>query len=237
MKESFGISFVMPMFNERGNIENTVRTLKSIAGELTDDYEIVIADDASTDGSGEIIDSIARLDNRVKAYHLKTNTKFGGAFSEAFNRATKDIIVYMDSDLPVSVDDIKLSLPIIRSVDMVTGYSMVTKGETLKRKIISETYNFIVRTLFGFSVKDVNSGYKIVRRSSIAGLKFISHSPFVDVEIFLHIMKNKGKIKQFPLIFLPRPAGKSYIASLPMMWATFRDMLKVRAKAGRVRSL
>jgi glycosyltransferase involved in cell wall biosynthesis len=216
------------MYNESANIRASIESLKAIASKLTDDYEIVVVDDASADNSADIVDAMAGEDNTIRLLRLEENTMFGGAFSEGFKSAVKDVIMYMDSDMPVSEEDIRESFPLINDADIVTGYSKVKKGDTVKRKIISGGYNFLVQTLFGLNVKDINSGYKIVRRSLIEDIEFVSRSPFVDVELFLHARKKGGRVKQFPLVFKTRPGGKSYIARLPVILATFSDMLKVK---------
>ena len=228
LPEKYSISFVLPMYNEVQNIERTVATLKGIASEIAGDHEIVIVDDGSTDGCGGLVESLAQKDPAIRLFSLERNTKFGGAFAKGFMSARKDIIVYMDSDLPVSVDDIKRSLPFIETADIVTGYSSIKKGDTLKRKIMSTVYNAMVQVMFGLNVKDINSGYKIVRRSMLEGIRFISQSPFVDVELFLQAKRKKAAVKQFALLFHPRSGGKSYMGRLPIIWATFRDMFKVR---------
>lgn len=228
MKDTISISFVMPMFNEEENIREAIRTLAGLGKELSDDHEIVIVDDASTDNSASIVEEIAARDDTVKLFMLEKNTKFGGAFAKGFKSATKDVILYMDSDMPVKVDDIKESLPLIKDSDIVTGYSRIKKGESAKRKFISGAYNLMVETLFGLNVRDINSGYKIVRRRVVEDLDFISRSPFVDVELFIHARKKGYKVTQFPLVFLPRPGGKSYIASMSFMIATFTDMIRVK---------
>ena len=227
--EKYSISFVLPMFNESENIETTISTLTALADELAvEDYEIVIVDDASTDNAADIVERIAGEDSRVRLFRLKENTKFGGAFSEGFKRASKDVILYMDSDLPVSAEDIKASLPLIDEADIVTGYSSVKKGDTLKRKVISGIYNLMVQTLFGLHIKDINSGYKVVKRDIVKDANFVSRSPFVDVELFIHAKGKDARVRQYPLVFLQRTGGKSYIARLPIIWATFADMIKVR---------
>jgi len=233
MKTRYSISFVLPMYNEEENIANAVKTIKSIAGELTGDYEIVVVDDASTDKSGEIIDGLAKKDGVVKAFHMPCNSKFGGAFAEGFRQASKDVIIYMDSDMPVSKEDLKKSFPLIEEADIVTGYSKIKKGDTPKRKIITTVYNLMIQGLFRLNVKDINSGYKIVRREMIKDLVFISRSPFIDVELFLHAKRKNGRVKQFPLVFHARTGGKSYIARLPVIWATFVDIIKVKILSGR----
>jgi len=218
----------MPMYNEKDNIAGTIDKIRSVAGELTHDYEIIVVDDGSTDGCGEVVDQIADADNAIRSFRLEQNTKFGGAFAEGFRRASRDVIMYMDSDMPVSLDHIKRSFPLIHEADIVTGYSEVKKGDTFRRKVISGVYNLMVRALFGLHIRDINSGYKIVRRALVEDLDFISRSPFIDVELFLHAKKKNARVQQFPLIFHSRTAGKSYIARLPVIFATFRDMIKVK---------
>ena len=92
------ISFVLPMFNEEDNIRDTIIALKSLGSQLSDDHEIVVVDDASTDGSADVVAGISAGDDTVKLFRLEENTKFGGAFAEGFRKAAKEIIVYMDSD-------------------------------------------------------------------------------------------------------------------------------------------
>lgn len=228
MKEHPSISFVLPMFNESENIERTVGTIKSLAATITLDYEIVIVDDASTDTSADIVRTMADRDAAVKLYRLEKNSKFGGAFAEGFRRASKEVIMYMDSDMPVGEEDIRASFQLIAEADIVTGYSTVKKGDTLRRRIISRVYNFMVRSLFGLDIRDINSGYKIVRRDLVRDITFISRSPFVDVELFLWAGRKGARVTQFPLVFRPRSGGRSHIARLPVIWATFVDMIGVR---------
>ena len=231
MDKKASISFVMPMYNEEANISRAIDKIREVAAILTEDYEIVIVDDCSTDDSAHIVEAIAKEDIHVKLIRLARNTKFGGAFARGFKEASKDIIMYMDSDLPVGMDDITESFPLMEGADIVTGHSKISKGETFLRKVISHTYNLIVQTLFGLRIRDINSGYKIVRRSLIKDLEFISESPFIDVELFLCAKKNNAKVIQYPLIFYPRDGGRSYIASMPIILATFRDMFKVWFKS------
>ena len=228
MQEKLNISFALPMFNESENIEYAIKTIKKIAEEISLDYEIVIADDASTDESVSVVRKLQVSDDKIKLFCLDENTKFGGAFALAFKNATKDIIVYMDSDLPVTEEDIKKSVPLALEYDIISGYSTIKKGDTIKRKIISGVYNMLVQGLFGLDVRDINSGYKIVNKKVIDDINFVSKSPFVDVELFLHAKRHGFKVTQYPLVFQTRTYGKSYISRLPIIIATFCDMLKLK---------
>ncbi len=220
-----GISFVLPMYNEAENIEHTLKVLASIARDMSDDYEIVVVDDASTDGSGGIVTRLAASDSRIRSIRLERNTKFGGALNKGLMSATKDIVVYTDSDLPVKASDMKEALKLLDEADVVTAYSLVIKDSSIKRIIMSKTYNFLVRLLFRLNIKDVNSGFKIYKRKVLDGLHVRSRSPFIDVEIFSEALRKDFTIASYGLIFELRTKGVSTISRLPIVMRTFYDML------------
>ena len=222
------ISFVFPMFNERENIEETIRRASSLAGQISDDYEIVVADDASTDGSGDIVDRLASMDRHIKSIRLKSNTKFGGALKAGLAGASKDVVVYTDSDFPAKEEDIKKAFQMLEDADIITAYSLVIKDASLKRIIMSKVYNFLVHILFNLKIRDINSGLKIYRRKIIDGIELRSRSPFVDVEIFAEAVKRGARIKQYGLIFELRTRGSSSISRMGVVARTFWDMFKYR---------
>jgi len=222
------VSFVFPMFNEADNIAQTISRAEALARDLADDYEIVVSDDASTDGSGEIVDRLAAADTRIKSIRLSRNTKFGGALREGLKNATKDIVVYTDSDFPAKEEDIKKAIGMLEGADVVTAYSLVIKDASLKRIIMSKGYNFLVRLLFGLNLRDINSGLKIYRRKILEGMELRSQSPFIDVEIFVEAVKKGAVIRQYGLVFDLRTKGSSSISRLGVVARTFRDMLAYR---------
>ena len=222
------VSFVFPMFNEAENIAETVRRASELAVQIADDYEIIVADDASTDGSGDIVDSIAASDKHVRPVRLKQNTRFGGALKEGLKAASKEIVIYTDSDFPAKEDDIRKALEVLDGADVVTAYSLVIKDSSLKRIVMSKAYNFMVRALFGLHIRDINSGLKIYKRKVLEGLDLKSRSPFIDVEIFAEAVKRGFKIKQYGLIFELRTKGSSTISRMSVVLRTFRDMFAYR---------
>lgn len=226
--KKYSVSFVFPMFNEADNIEETLQRATALAAEISDDYEIVIADDASTDGSGDIVDKISAADKHVRSVRLKVNTKFGGALKEGLKNASKDVVIYTDFDLPAREKDIKGALAMLDGADVVTAYSLVLKDASLKRIIMSKGYNFLVRLFFGLKIRDINSGLKIYKRKVLDGLDLKSRSPFIDVEIFSEAVRKGFTIKQYGLIFDLRTKGESTISRMSVVARTFWDMLKYR---------
>ena len=223
--KKYNISFVLPMFNESENIEDTLARISNLASQISDDYEIVVVDDASADASADIVDRLAAKDKHIKPIRLKSNTKFGGALKEGLKNASKEVVVYTDSDFPAKEEDIKRALELLNGADIVTAYSLVIKDASLKRIIMSKVYNFLVRLLFGLKIRDINSGLKIYKREILRGMELRSRSPFIDVEIFAEAIKKGFRIKQYGLIFELRTKGASTISRMSVVASTFRDML------------
>lgn len=216
------------MFNEAENIPETIKRITALAGTVASDYEIVVADDASTDGSADVVAGLAAKDNHIKPIRLKVNTKFGGALKAGLTAASKDIVVYTDSDLPAKEEDIAKALELMDDADIVTAYSLVLKDSSLKRIVMSKGYNFLVRLLFGLRIRDINSGLKIYKREVLQGLDLKSRSPFIDVEIFAEAARRGFRIKQYGLIFDLRTRGESTISRMSVVLRTFWDMIKYR---------
>ena len=221
------------MFNEAANIAETVQRATALAETIAGDYEIIVVDDASTDDSPDIADALALKDAHIKSVRLKKNTKFGGALKKGLKSALKEIVLYTDSDFPAKEEDIRKALDLMRDSDVVTAYSLVLKDSSLKRIMMSKVYNFLVRMLFGFEIRDINSGLKIYKRKVLGGLDLKSRSPFIDVEIFAEIIKKGFKIKQYGLIFELRMKGRSTISRPGVVARTFWDMLRYKIFRGR----
>jgi len=226
--KKYNISFVLPMFNEAENITETIRRVTDLARDICDDYEIVVADDASKDGSGDIVDSLALEDSHIKSIRLKKNTKFGGALKAGLENASKELVVYTDSDLPAKEEDIKKALELLSGADIVTAYSLVIKDASIKRIVMSRAYNFLVSLFFGLKIRDINAGLKIYRKEVLKGLGLKSKSPFIDVEIFAEAVKRNFRIKQYGLIFELRTKGESTISRPGIVARMFWDMVKYR---------
>ena len=226
-----GISFVFPMYNEAENIAGTIARAARLGRDLSGDNEIVVADDASTDASVAIVEKIASADPRVKLVRLAKNSKFGGALKAGIRAASKDIIIYTDSDFPAKEDDIRKALAALDGADIVTAYSLVIKDTSFKRIVMSRGYNFLVHCLCGLRIHDVNSGLKIFRRSVFDGMELRAMSPFIDAEIFAEAIRKGAVIRQYGLIFELRNSGVSTISRPAIVARTFADMLAYWARS------
>src|SRR5438045_3711520 len=131
-----GLSVFFPAYNDGGTIASMViRTVKT-ASELTSDFEIIVVDDGSADGTADIADELARTYPQVRAVHHPTNRDYGAALQTGFRSATKELIFYTDGD--AQYDPTELALLWARmtdEVDVVNGYK-ISRADPLHRIVI-----------------------------------------------------------------------------------------------------
>jgi glycosyltransferase involved in cell wall biosynthesis len=99
------LSFVYPVYNEIENLPRLLPYTQRIADGIASDYQLVLVDDGSTDGSGPFLDRLAAQFPRVRALHHSRNRGLGAAIRTGLANATNDLVLYMDSDFPVSVEE------------------------------------------------------------------------------------------------------------------------------------
>jgi glycosyltransferase involved in cell wall biosynthesis len=193
-----------------------------------------VADDASTDGCAAKVEVWTRKDPRIKLVRLAHNQRFGGALCAGLLGATKDFLVYTDFDLPIRLESLPHLLEAFADADVLTGYSDAgAKYANWMSKIISLSYNFMVRALFGLRLRDINFGFKAVRRSTWEKLQLRSRSPFVDAELFVQAQYLGFRVKEIPVPFVQRQLGTSHIRRLDVIAATLLDMAKLRLTLSR----
>jgi len=220
------------MYNEVGNLERTVREATEIGLRITRDLEIVVVDDASTDGSGELADSLALENPHLKVVHHPTNRKLGGALKSGFAAASRQWVLYIDSDLPIRMEDALGAVPLTDNADMVIGYRM-NRCEGLKREVMSWCYNRLIRVMFGLRVRDVNFAFKLFRREVLRNVHLESEGSFVDAELLLETCRAGYRIAEIGLNYYPRVAGTSTLASSTVVLKLLQEMVRYGWSAHR----
>ena len=221
------ITIVFPMYNEEAYARRAVDAARSAltAAGITD-WEIVIVDDASTDGTPALAEAMAREDSRVRVVHNPVNRRLGGALRAGYAAATKDLVFYTDADLPVDLAELPRAIRLLeyQQADVVAAYRFDRTSEGLVRALYTLCYNHLVRTLFGLRVRDVNFAFKLFRRSILEKFTLTSEGSFIDAEFLLRARKAGCVIIQIGLDYFPRTRGTSTLASVPVIFAILRDL-------------
>ena len=229
------VSIVYPMFNEEENIERAVHFAEEVLTGITTDYEIIIVDDASTDRSPEIADSLARANNRVKVFHHERNLKLGGTLRTGFSKATKELIFYCDSDLPVDLLELKRAVRIMEFTqsDFISAFRFDRTAEGFIRTFYSVGYNLLIRYLFPLRVKDVNFSFKLFKREILDRVALESSGSFIDAELLIKSKLHGFKITQFGVDYFPRNRGLSTLATPDVIIKMIRELVAFRMKMRR----
>lgn len=221
--EKLKVSFVYPMYNEIGNIEKVVRSTHALGKAVLDEFEIVVVDDCSTDGCGDIADQLAQEFPELRVIHHEQNRKLGGALKTGFAAARKEYILYMDSDLPVAFSDVEDCLKnLTEQPDILIGYR-IGRAEGAFRHVQSFGYNLLLRMVFGLHVKDANFAFKLFRRDVVSD-SLQSEGSFIDAELLLEALKRGYKIREHGFQYHVRTAGVSTLGSPKVIPQLLKEM-------------
>jgi glycosyltransferase involved in cell wall biosynthesis len=214
------------MFNEEAYIRRAVEAACTVLEAEIPDFEIVIVDDASTDGTPGLADALGAENPRVRVLHNSVNRRLGGALRAGYAAATKDLVFYTDADLPIDLRELPRAVRLLeyQQADVVAGYRFDRTSEGLVRAVYTFCYNHLIRTLFGLRVRDVNFAFKLFRRSVLQKFTLTSDGSFIDAEFLLRARKAGCPIIQIGLDYFPRTRGTSTLASVPVILAILRDM-------------
>jgi glycosyltransferase involved in cell wall biosynthesis len=219
----YSISVFLPAFNEEENIEQAVMDSVNILKEISDDWEVIVVNDASLDRTAEIADRLARDIPNVKVIHHQKNTRLGGALRSGFTNATKDLVFYTDADNPIDMRDLAQAVPLMANADFVTGYRL-NREEPLKRKVYSRCYNWLIRLLFGLKVRDVNFSFKLVKREVLKKARLRSMGSFIDAELLIEARKYGFRIKELGIKYYPRTRGESTLATPGVIFTILNEL-------------
>jgi glycosyltransferase involved in cell wall biosynthesis len=215
------------MYNEKNNIGKAVDTTLEVLREITDDYEIIIVDDASTDGTGEIADRMARENPRIRVVHHETNRQLGGGLKSGFSAATKDLVLYSDADFPFDMMELKRAVRVMRYCDVVSAYRFDRTSEGYRRALYSFVWNMLVRLFYGVRVRDINFSFKLCRREIFRHVHLKSESSFIDAELIIRTHNLGYRIFQIGVDYFPRTRGVSRLSSVPVIVKMTRDMFRL----------
>jgi len=227
LKSSVEVSVVFPAYNEADALEATVEKVTKALNEFTHSYEVIIAEDGSTDGTDKKAAALAEKHPFIKHVHREKRLGRGNALKNAFKQSSGEVLVYMDLDLATDLKHLKSLVGAVEfeGYDFATGSRMLPESNVERsstRNIASKTYNFMVRALLGSKVKDHQCGFKAFRREPVMQLldEVGAGHWFWDTEILVRAHRRGYKIKEIPVSWRGGRETKVRLLkdSLNMVW-------------------
>ena len=209
-------SIVIPAYNEEKNIPILHQEIVAALGDQS--YEIIIVDDASTDGTVREIEQLCSAHPNVRGIRLFRNTRKGHALEIGFREAKGNVIVTIDADLQDNPQEIyRLLEEIDAGHDVVIGWKRHRKDSLLKR-VPSIILNYFVRVFFGLWIHDMNSGLKAYRREAVEHLS-LPGSLYRFIPVLLYIQG--FSVREIPIEHRARRHGTSKFGFMHRMRGMF----------------
>lgn len=217
------ISLFLPAFNDEATIGGLVRDASAVLESLTDDYEIIVINDGSMDGTGSVLDDLAQRLPNVQVVHHDGNQGYGMALRSGFEHSGKDLIFYTDGDGQYDVRELATLLPLMtEAVDVVNGYK-ISRADTRRRKASGAIYNWLARRLFRIPIRDVDCDFRLMRRSAVKRIQLGTSSGAICVEM-VHRLHTAGSVfAEAPVHHYQRPHGRSQFFTAGRVARTILD--------------
>ena len=233
MSRALSLSMILPLYNEIEILEPNLRRIDAFLAQHFEDYEIVIVESGSTDGSGEMCDRLAAELGHVKVVHEGARNGIGSATRVGFQHSTKDLAWRYAIDLPCALEVILEALPLFATYDCVLSYrSHDDRGAY--RKFQSLVFNLLVKVALGLRVRHVNSAFKVFRTPHIQAFPLASSTGFVDTEMVYWTARRKLSWVEIPVALTERTGGQSSVTLLePATW--LRELYRLKTTPGEPR--
>jgi glycosyltransferase involved in cell wall biosynthesis len=228
------ISLVLPAYNEADNIKAMVAEATPALEAVTDDYEIIVVDDGSKDGTADVTRRVMEASPHVRLVEHSVNQGFGAAVFSGFTSAEKDWIFYTDADRQFVLSELKNFVPLMEQADLIAGYRAPRRDPFL-RVFYGKGWSMLCTAVFGYTVRDVDCGFKLFRRKIIQQLapQIQSRGATFSIEWLARAKRAGYRFVELPVTHRPRIAGNQTGANIDVIVRAFRELLQVRLQLWR----
>jgi dolichol-phosphate mannosyltransferase len=222
------VVIVMPTYNERQNLE-------AMAGRVRDsvpDADVLVVDDNSPDGTGDLADKLAETDSRLHVMHRTEKAGLGRAYVAGFTWALDagyDLIVEMDADGSHRPEDLPRLLAEMDRADAVIGSRYVPGGTVVNwpksREILSRGANLYNRLMLGVQIKDATGGYRVYRAETLRKIDLASIDSAgycFQIDMTLRVLQAGLVLTEVPITFVERELGASKMSNAVIVEAFTR---------------
>jgi dolichol-phosphate mannosyltransferase len=210
---------ILPTYNERENLEPLVAAVRAQLDQTAPDHVVLVVDDSSPDGTGDVADRLAVHDSRVRVLHRPRKEGLGQAYRAGFAQALAgeaDLVFEMDADFSHDPSYLPAMIAAARDADLVLGSRYVAGGGVRNwgavRRVISRGGCWYARRVLGVEVRDLTGGFKCFRRAVLEAMDLDSvrsQGYAFQVELTYRALALGFRVKEIGIVFADRRVGAS----------------------------
>ncbi len=220
------VSVLMPAYNEEAGIAFTVETTSPVLDRLFDDYELIVINDGSRDGTAAVLEGLQPRFPRLKVLSYAPNRGYAEALRRGFAASSKPFVFFTDADLQFDVAELPLLFEALGDGALAVGFRK-DRRDPWHRKIYSRTYNWMQRTLLGIHATDINCAFKLFRREFITGIPLHAESFVINAEIFLRARQRGLLVAEVGVTHRERARGSTTVRPSTVL-RTLGEMVRLR---------
>jgi glycosyltransferase involved in cell wall biosynthesis len=217
------LSVVLPCFNEADNVVAVVANAAAAARLTSRDYEIIVVDDGSSDGTTQIATALVAQDPHVRMIVHTRNRGYGDALRSGIDAARMEWVLLTDADGQFDIRDLADFLPDAAAADAIWG-RRILRRDTRTRRASAAAWNRLVRTLFRLPVSDIDCGFKLIRRTVLERFELETSGAMISTELAVRCRAAGARFAEIGVDHHPRLAGQETGGNPRVVLCAFREL-------------
>lgn len=223
------LSVFFPCYNEEKNIPIMVQQALQVLPKISNQFEIIIVDDGSTDNTRQVVAGLQRQHPELQIVSHEQNRGYGASLRTGFDTSRYDWIFYTDGDVQFDLQDLLKFVQYTKDYQIILGYRY-NRAEGWSRILNARLFKIYIDLLFRVHVKDIDCAFKLMKADLIKNLDLYSTGAFISAEYLYKLKKQGVAFKQLPVKHLPRKHGQPTGARLDVIVKALADAMKLYLK-------
>jgi dTDP-4-amino-4,6-dideoxygalactose transaminase len=225
------LSVFFPAYNDQDSIASLVKKTMQLIPQITDDFEVIVVNDGSTDGTAKVLRALQKTHQHLRVVTHQHNRGYGGALISGLAAAKKEWIFYTDGDGQYDPTQFLLLIKSLaktvnngETADVVNGFRE-KREDPLVRKFLGASYNVFLHKLYDIPIRDLDCDFRLIRRAALHNIHLSATSGLICLELIHKLTKGGARFTETRVDHYPRKHGKSQFFAFSHLFQTFRDQV------------